>query len=173
MIKKIDVESIIEHLGLQALPREGGLFIQSYRSADILSTEQLPDRYTTSKPAGTAIYYFLTDHEDSFSAIHRLPTDEIYHFYLGDEVELLLLYPNGDSRVVILGQDICNGQVVQFVVPRGVWQGSRLLPGGEYALLGTTMAPGWTDEDYEEASQAQLVAGYPAQAELIQRLTRN
>ena len=172
-MKKIDKQTIIEQFGLEDLPREGGMFVQSYRSDDILSAEQLSDRYKTSKPAGTAIYYFLTGHPDSFSAMHRLPTDEIYHFYLGDPVELLLLYPDGESQVVILGQDIANGQDVQFVVPRGVWQGSCLMTGGEYALLGTTMAPGWTDEDYEEASRAQLQIDYPTQAELIRRLTRN
>ena len=130
MMNKIDIQVIIEHLGLVGLPREGGMFVQSYRSDDIFELDQLPDRYTASKPAGTAIYYFLTGHEDSFSALHRLPTDEIYHFYLGDPVELLLLYPNGESQVVILGQDIAGGQHVQFMVPRGVWQGSHLLAGG-------------------------------------------
>jgi len=87
-------------------------------------------------------------------------------------VELLLLTPDGQGKTVVLGQDILNGQQVQFTVPRGVWQGSRLLPGGAFALMGTTMAPGWSDEDYEPGELAPLLAGYPAQDALIRRLIR-
>lgn len=170
--KKIDAQAILEFLELEALPQEGGVFIQSYRSSDVLTPGQLPARYTGSKPAGTAIYYLLTDEPDSFSALHRLPTDEVYHFYLGDPVELLLLYPDGRAQTVVLGQELLNGQHVQFVVPRGVWQGSHLRPGGEYALMGTTMAPGWTDEDYEPGVLEPLLARYPEQAALIRQLIR-
>jgi predicted cupin superfamily sugar epimerase len=178
MKAKIDSQTIIDFFGLEELPEEGGVFIQSYRSADVLSAEQLPARYqenklTGSKPAGTAIYYLLTGAANSFSALHKLPTDEVYHFYLGDPVELLLLYPGGEAQVVILGQELLAGQHVQFVVPRGVWQGARLLPGGEFALLGTTMAPGWTDEDYEAGAFEPLLAEFPAQSELIRKLIRS
>ena len=172
MVQKIDVDAIMTHFGLEELPEEGGAFIQSYRSTDVLTPEQLPGRYTASKPAGTAIYYLLTNEPDSFSAMHRLPTDEVYHFYLGDPVELLLLYPDGRAEVVVLGQDILNGQHVQFMVPRGVWQGSRLLAGGAFALMGTTMAPGWTDEDFEAGELAALTKAFPSQATLIEALIR-
>ena len=73
--------------------------------------------------------------------MHQLKSDEIYHFYLGDPVEMLLLYPDGNCEKIILGQNILEDNHVQFVVPKGVWQGSRLLPGGNYALLGTTVSP--------------------------------
>ena len=124
------------------------------------------------KPRATAILYLLSDDPDSFSALHGLPTDEIYHFYLGDPVDLLLLKPGGASEVVTLGQDILNGQRVQFVVPAGVWQGARLAPGGEFALLGTTMAPGFIDEDYIPGDRASLLGQYPDRTELIKLLTR-
>ena len=125
-----------------------------------------------SKPAGTAIYYLLSDDPDSFSALHRLPTDEVYHFYLGDPVELLLLAPDGGSDVARLGSDLRRGERVQFVVPHGAWQGSRLRPGGRWALLGTTMAPGFDPSDFELGRAAELAERWPECAALIRELSR-
>jgi predicted cupin superfamily sugar epimerase len=163
---------LIDLLGLEPLEAEGGWFRQSYRSEDVLSPNALPDRYTADKPAGTAIYYLLSDEPGSISIFHRLPTDEVYHFYLGDPVELTLLFPGGEGRTVVLGQDLLSGQHVQFTAPAGVWQGSRLRPGGAFALLGTTMAPGFTDDDFEPARRGNLLAEFPRHAEIIRDLTR-
>lgn len=165
-------QQIIDHLGLEPLHEEGGLFIQSYCSPETISREHLPERYQGDKPFGTAIYYLLTAETNSFSALHKLPTDEMYHFYLGDPVELLQLHPDGTSRLVILGQDLLAGQKLQHLVPHGVWQGSHLIPGGYFALLGTTMAPGYTPEDYVGGNVENLITQYPDQAELIRQLTR-
>ena len=144
--------------------------IPLYRSAETIPPANLPSRYLRTKAFSTAIYFLLTS--DTFSALHRLPTDEIYHFYLGDPVELLQLYPDGASARVVLGQDILNRQHVQYVAPREVWQGARLLPGGRFALLGTTMAPAFTSDDYRGGDREALLRQYPAQAELIRTLTR-
>lgn len=168
----LDVAQIIELLGLHPLPVEGGHFRQTYRSADPISAEALPTRYGRKKRFCTAIYFLLTAEPDSFSALHQLPTDEIYHFYLGDPVEVLLLHPDGTSGRVILGQDLLAGQQVQFVVPRDVWQGSRLVPGGRFALLGTTMAPGYDEQDYVAGEPTELIRRYPDRAQLIRSLTR-
>ena len=85
---------------------------------------------------------------------------------------MLQLYPDGRSARVILGQDILNHQHVQYVAPRGVWMGSYLLPGGKFALIGTTMAPGFTNDDYVGGERAELMQQYPQEAALIARLTR-
>jgi predicted cupin superfamily sugar epimerase len=165
-------EDLIKAFKLKPLPIEGGLFFQSYLSAETISRAGLPGRYSGDKPFGTAIVYLLTTDPDSFSALHKLPTDEVYHFYLGDAVELLQLHPDGSSERIILGQDLLGGQKVQHVVPREVWQGSHLLPGGQFALLGTTMAPGYTDEDYVAGDPDELIAAYPNRERLIEQLTR-
>jgi predicted cupin superfamily sugar epimerase len=165
-------EQLIEYFGLEPLPVEGGLFFQTYISAESIDQACLPDRYEGDKPFGTAIVYLLTPDPDSFSAMHRLPTDEVYHFYMGDPVELLQLYPDGRSERVIMGHDLLNGQRIQHVAPRGAWQGSHLLPGGTWALIGTTMAPGFTNDDYFGGDRDELIAQYPDQAELIAQLTR-
>lgn len=153
------VEEIIKSLDLQPLEKEGGLFKSTYRSP-----EKIGERDMSS-----AIYFMLTG--EGYSHLHRLPTDEIYHFYSGDPVELLELLPDGSSRVVIMGGDILSGQKVQHVVQAGSWQGSRLLDKGEYALMGTTMSPGFLPEDYEHAENPErLIEQYPEQEKMIKKL---
>lgn len=168
---ELTARKLIDLLGLEPLEAEGGWFRQSYRSKDVLPKSGLPIRYKSNKPAGTAIYYLLTDEPGSVSIFHRLPTDEIYHYYLGDPVQLTLLLPGGEAQNVVLGKDLLAGQHVQFVAPAGVWQGSRLRPGGKFALLGTTMAPGFTDDDFEPGNRADLLAAFPQHAEIIHHLT--
>jgi predicted cupin superfamily sugar epimerase len=160
-------EELIRLLNLKPLPREGGWYRETYRSPRQLSASALAPDYPSPRSAATAIYYLLT--ADTFSALHRLPGDEVYHFYLGDPVELLQLGPRPEDggRIVTLGPDVQAGQQVQAVVPAGVWQGSVLRPGGTLALLGTTMAPGFDFADYQAADRAALIAAYPAFAERI------
>jgi predicted cupin superfamily sugar epimerase len=120
---------------------------------------------------GTAIYYLLE--AGVFSEMHVLDSDEIFHFYLGDPVEMLQLYPDGTSAVFTLGQDLAAGQLVQLVVPAGVWQGTRLIGDGKVALLGCTVTPGFDFADYRNASYAELEEKWPAEAERIKVLTRS
>jgi len=166
----LTADQIREILRLQPHPIEGGYFVETYRSAQSFPAGVLPVSYHGERSAATAIYYLLTP--DTFSALHRLRTDEIFHFYLGDPVEMLQLTPDGAGHTIILGQDIAAGMRLQHVVPAGTWQGSRLVPGGKFALLGTTMSPGFDPRDYESANRRELLARYPRQAEMIQRLTR-
>jgi uncharacterized protein len=162
-------EELIALLKLQPHPREGGHFRETYRSDDLLPAGALPARYGAPRCAGTAIYYLLTP--STCSALHRLASDEVFHFYLGSPVRMLQLFPDGQGRELVLGPDLTRGQSVQVVVPRGVWQGSVLEPGGAFALLGCTVAPGFEYADYESGSRAELLAHYPAFAGLIGRLT--
>jgi len=170
---QLTASQIIQILNLKPLPVEGGWFFQSYLSEEKIPGQSLPTRYKgDDRPYGTAIYYLLTDHADSFSAFHRLLTDEVFHFYLGDPLELTLLYPDGQTCQVILGQDLIHGQHLQYVIPAGVWQGSRVLPGGHYSLIGTSMAPGFSDADYEHGDRDTLLMHYPGEMDRILRLTR-
>jgi uncharacterized protein len=164
----IDTDQLIRHFRLEPLPIEGGYFRQTWSSDDLVS---IPG-YHAPRPAGTAIYYLLTSEPDSFSALHRLASGEIYHFYLGDPVEMLLLSEGASGRRIILGPDVLGGQHVQYIVPRSVWQGSRLLPGGHFALLGTTMAPGFDARDFTLGRRSELLLRFPESAALIRELTR-
>ncbi len=161
---------IIAMLNMRPLPEEGGYYVETYRSDDSLPRRVLPDRYSGDRAVATAIYYLLTP--ETFSAFHRLASDEIYHFYRGDPVELTQLRPDGTGETLLLGPALEGGMRPQVVVPQGVWQGSRLSPGGRFALLGTTMAPGFDRADYQHGARHALLQAFPAHREIILKLTR-
>ena len=163
-------DQIINSLRLKPHPEEGGYFVETYRSEECILKEALPDRYDGGRSFATAIYYLLTP--DTFSSLHRLQSDEIFHFYLGDPVEMLQLWPDGGGKVVILGPDILDGMVPQVIVPRGIWQGARVVQGGKCALLGTTVAPGFDFRDYESGRRDVLVKAYPQFRDFIVALAK-
>jgi uncharacterized protein len=103
--------------------------------------------------------------------MHRLPFTEVWHFYLGGPLDLLLLSPGGGWEVVQLGPDLRAGQHVQYTVPAGTWMGARIVAGAEWSLFGCTMAPGFVWSDYEGAGP-ELAAEYPAARDLIGELIR-
>jgi uncharacterized protein len=166
----LTAKQIQELLKLRPLPVEGGYFVESFRSKFTLAQPSLPPSYPGERALSTAIYFMLTP--DTFSAMHRLKGDEVYHFYLGDPVETLMLKPDGTAEAALLGQDLMAGMRVQHAVPGGTWQGSRLAPGGKYALMGTTMAPGFDRQDFELGKRDDLSARYPNYSPLITFLTR-
>lgn len=166
----LTADTVKSLLNLKALPEEGGYFRETYRSPQHLPKNALPGRYEGVKALATAIYYLLTP--DTFSALHRLPADELFHFYLGDPVEMLQLLPDGSGRTITLGTDILQGMHVQALVKQGVWQGTRLLSGGQFALLGATMSPGFDSTDYEPGRREVLTEGYPEFRDLISGLIR-
>jgi predicted cupin superfamily sugar epimerase len=158
-------------LGLKPHPREGGWYVRTYEAAEFVGADGFADgRYAVSRRTGTAIYYLLDP--NTFSEMHRLKSDEIFHFYAGDAVEMLQLRDGDGGTTVVIGNDLLRGQRPQVVVERGVWQGSRLMEGGCWALLGCTVSPGFEFEDYETGVRKTLCAGWPEWAEMIAVLTR-
>ncbi|MFF6808329.1 cupin domain-containing protein [Streptomyces sp. NPDC012403] len=155
-------DDLVAHYGLEPIPREGGRFRQTWAGP------ARPD----GRPEGTAVVALLTDAPGDFSAMHRLPTDEIWHFHLGDPLDLLLLAPDGTARTPVLGPDVLGGQHVQLTVPAGTWMGARVAAGGAWTLFGCTMAPGFTYEGYEHGDAAELAARHPEWAALIMELCR-
>lgn len=166
---KLTAEQVITALRLEPHPVEGGFFRETYRSIANLPADALAG-YPGSRSVGTAIYYLLTP--KMVSAMHKLPGDEVFHFYLGDPVRMLQLWPDGSTKEAILGSDILAGQQPQLVVPAGVWQGSHLEEGGSFALLGATMAPGFDYADYVQGYFAPLSEVWPmANAIRLRKLT--
>ncbi|MEE8573772.1 MAG: cupin domain-containing protein [Thermodesulfobacteriota bacterium] len=162
-------DDLILELGLAPLPEEGGYFTETYRSELKLPERVLGGSYLGERSGGTAIYYLLTP--DTFSTMHRLPGDEIYHLYLGGPVETLMLYEDGTGETFRIGTDIKGGERPQLVIPARAWQGSRLASGVEFALIGATMAPGFEFADFEVGGRAELSGEYPDYKELIEKLT--
>jgi hypothetical protein len=157
-------EEIKTLLKLDPHPVEGGFFRRTYTAQ---GTIDLPRGV---RAQGSAIYYLLET--GTFSELHALESDEIFHFYLGDPVEMLQLFPDGGSAILILGPDLSAGQHVQILVPAGVWQGMRLIGNGMLALLGCTVTPGFNYADYRNAKYEDLAAKWPAEAQRIRALTR-
>lgn len=155
-----EVKTLIEYYKLKPLPVEGTLFCSTYRP--------IPEG---GKPLGSAIIGLYCEQPRSCSLFHKLAVDEIWHFYKGDPLRLILLYPDGSTRDVIMGDDVLSGQFVQFIVPAGVWQAGELLSGGRYSLYGCTMAPGFTEDMFEGGTAANLIEAYPVRNEDISRLS--
>ncbi|MGI5258649.1 cupin domain-containing protein [Streptomyces angustmyceticus] len=168
-------EALIDFYGLAPLPREGGRFRRTWAGP------ARPD----GRPEGSAIVMLLTAEPGDFSALHRLPTDEIWHYYRGDPLTLLLLSEEADTpasappatptpptRTILLGPDVLAGQHVQFTVPAGTWMAAEVADGGSWTLFGCTMAPGFTFEDYEHGDAAELAARFPREAARIAALSR-
>lgn len=185
----------IEKLGLQPHP-EGGYFRQTYKSALRIVPEASGRAHAAvksatqigqpgldgSRAASTGIYFLLE--AENVSAFHRLRSDEMWHFYAGSPLVVHVLDPAGGYSSILLGGNPQAGQVFQAVVRAGRWFGAELAPNphfsqnrGEvehpsYALVGCTVAPGFEFEDFEMAGRKELEAKYPAQKEIIQKLTR-
>lgn len=165
---------LIAHFNMQRIPQEGAWFAVTYTSADELDGGLLPPRYAgQAHAAGGAILAVFTTRD--FSALHRLRTDEVWHFYSGAPLELLLLYPDGRGRTVTLGTNVLGGELAQFTVPKGVWQGAAPVDGtaGSFSFVGTQLAPGFEPSDFEIGYRDELAQQYPAFAKPIAGLTRN
>jgi hypothetical protein len=150
--KEKTAEEISNILGLEPLPLEGGMWVQTLKDEN-----------------STSIYYLLS--ENNFSAMHRLQTVEIYHYYAGAPAQMLLLNPDGKIEEPVLGSDLDSGHRPQIIVEPGVWQGSGTT--GEWTLLGTTMAPPYSQEIFQLADREELLKGWPDRKKRIHELTRS
>ncbi|MEO9965565.1 MAG: cupin domain-containing protein [Reichenbachiella sp.] len=160
-----DAKYWVDQLSLELHP-EGGYYKETYRS-----NEQLFIGGTESKRnISTGIYFLLT--HDTFSAFHRIKSDEMWHSYSGDPLEIFVFQPDGDLKIVQLGLDFSAGQVPQAVVPANCWFASRVKRNGRFSLVGCTVAPGFDFEDFEMADRHKLQTEYPQHTALIESLTR-
>lgn len=160
MDSMITARQLIEHLNLKPLLGEGGYYKLSYTSSICLDDQgQNESDCGTSSPICSTIFYLITP--DSFSTLHALNSDEIWHFYAGDPAEQFLLYPDGEVETRILGTSLLTGQIPQSIAPANVWQGTRLLEGGRWALFGTTVAPAYQHTDYKQGDFFELSKKFP------------
>jgi predicted cupin superfamily sugar epimerase len=167
----IDAKEMIRRLDLKPLPEEGGYYRETYRgTAGRAPARQFGIDSNSDRSISTGIYYLVVP--ESFSALHRVKSDEMFHFYSGDPVEMIQIDQNGKLERFILGADIVAGQQPQVVVPRGVWQALRLLDGGKWALMGTTVAPGFEFEDFEVGNRQAMIQQFPQHQSDITRFTR-
>ena len=165
----ITAQEIIDYFKMEPLSDEGGFYVETWRASEQIARTSLPPRYDGPRNFGTAILYLLT--ADSYSRLHKVRSDEIFHFHLGDPVSMVQFLEDCRTRTLTLGSDILKNQSPQVIVPAGSWQGSFVIPPGQFALMSCTVAPGFDFADYQSADRDQLLSRYPDQADLIRRLT--
>jgi hypothetical protein len=159
-----DARALVERLGLVPRP-EGGFYRETFRSPLVLA--DLP--HGAPRPASTAIYFLLP--AGALAALHRVVSDEVWHHYAGDPLELHTLDAAGVHTVTRLGPDVEAGERPQHVVQAGLWQAAVPL-GERFALCSCTVAPGFDFADFELPPRDALLARFPAHRALVERLTR-
>lgn len=160
---------LIKSLQLQAHP-EGGFYKETYRSEMMIFEGENNSGFNEARNVSTAIYFLIE--RDNFSALHRIKSDEIWHFYTGDPLEVIEITPQGQLIHTMVGSEIDKGQVFQYVVKAGHWFGSRVLSGGDFSFVGCTVAPGFDFRDFEMGERDQLIHQFPEHSEIIQQMTR-
>ena len=158
----------VEKYQMQAHP-EGGYFAETYRSAETIPQDALPKRFGGERNFSTGIYFLLESHQ--FSTLHRIQSDEMWHFYYGSPLNVFYIDQQGFVQTIKLGDNPENGEVFQAVVPAGVWFGSKPALPDSYSLVGCTVAPGFSFSDFEMGSRAKLMEQYPQHSEVINLLT--
>lgn len=159
-----EARQLIDRLGLVPLPHEGGYYRPTWTSR-----ESLP----SGRRAASAIYFLMAPGE--FSALHRMPAEELWHFHAGDAVDHVQLdQRTGAAHVHRLGADVLAGDVPQLVVAGGMWQGAKLIDGGRHgwALFGCTVTPAWLDSEFELGASADLLRDFPKHVRWVHELTR-
>ncbi|TDI99333.1 MAG: cupin domain-containing protein [Deltaproteobacteria bacterium] len=164
-------DQIIATLELEPHP-EGGFFRETYRATETLSRAVLPSRFRGERAFSTAIYFLIQGKQ--FSALHRICSDELWHFYLGEPLEFVEITSDGRLTMTLLGHGITTVTRPQAVIPAGSWFGSRLARPDPhaFALVGCTVAPGFDFADFELASREKLLEAYPQHEDMIRAMTR-
>jgi uncharacterized protein len=164
------LDTLIRALRLNPHP-EGGYFRETYRSEGVIRREELGGKFSGNRNFSTCIYFLLTS--ESFSAFHRIVQEEAWHFYDGSPLHLHMISPQGKYQDVIIGRNIEQGEVPQFVVPGGTWFAAEVTVNDSFSLLGCTVAPGFDFADFEMGKRDELIADFPECREVIRSLTRD
>jgi hypothetical protein len=162
-------QTYIDTLQMQAHP-EGGFFKETYRCHDLMEVTQGAGGTSLQRSVSTGIYFLLE--KNNFSAFHKIQSDEMWHFYAGQALEVLELKERGELGCTRLGSDILGGEVHQHVVRANTWFASRVAAGGSFSLVGCTVAPGFDFADFCLADRAMLLAEFPQHSQTIAELTR-
>lgn len=159
----------IEKLKLKKHP-EGGYHREVYRSEDLIREDALPERFKGSRAFSTSVYFLLKGND--ISRLHRLKSDELWHFYQGSPLTIHVIGKNGEYSQINLGNNFEKGEVSQAVVPAGFWFGAEVSDAESFALVGCTVAPGFDFSDFELGKRRELLTLYPQHKAIIEKLTK-
>lgn len=163
------LQKIIDKLGLEPHP-EGGYFKETYRSEGEIKIDSLGAEFGSRRNYSTCIYFLLTS--DSFSAFHRIKQDEIWHFYDGSPIRLHIISKMGEHSSHIIGKEVLNREQPQLVVKAGDWFAAEVMKEDDFSLVGCTVSPGFSFEDFELPSREELIARFPEHKTLITKFTK-
>jgi predicted cupin superfamily sugar epimerase len=167
---ELTVTEIVAHFQMQPHP-EGGYYKESYRSNESIERAALPIRFAGDRNFATAIYFLLE--QGNFSAFHKIQSDETWHFYAGQCLEIFVLQENQDLQIIRLGSNIHAGEIFQATVPAGAWFASRPAKETKFSLVGCTVSPGFDFQDFELAQAKKLSIAHPKYQPLIIELCRS
>ncbi len=165
----LTTEALIAAYGLRRHP-EGGYFRESYRSSGMVTAAEPTGAIAGARNFSTAIYFLLPGGERS--RLHRIKSDELWHFYLGDPLTIACISPEGRVELTIMGGDIKAGQKLQHAVPACRWFGAYHSGESDFSLVGCTVAPGFDFADFELADRAELLTQFPHARNVIEKLAR-
>lgn len=166
----LTADYFIKELNLLAHP-EGGFYKETYRSTGIILREALPAYFNGDRSFSTGIYFLLRSGE--FSHLHKIASDEMWHFYYGSALTVYVIDPKNTSlNEINLGRNLSNGEVFQAVVPQGCWFGAKVNSADGFALVGCTVSPGFDFNDFEMAKRDELLAAFPQFKDVINSLTK-
>ena len=160
-------KQFIEHYRLQPHP-EGGWYKETYRSTETVPASSLTQRFGGERNFSTAIYFLLE--QGNFSAFHKIKSDECWHFYAGQTLQVYVLHDDGKMEIIKLGSDIMSGELFQYVVPANCWFASRPAPKSDFCFVGCTVSPGFDFEDFEMAKTETLIELFPLHEKIIKEL---
>ena len=143
---------------MQAHP-EGGYYVETYRSEINFDTPR------GVRPASTAIHFLIT--RDSISHLHRLASDECWHYHLGDPLKVIEITPEGELIETLMGPDFTKGHKLQHTVPAGHWFASTST--GDFSFVGCTVSPGFEYEDFELGKENELKKEFPHLGDAIEK----
>jgi len=163
-------QEVIEKFDLIPLPEEGGFYRETYRDPGVIPQSALP-LHGGDRKYSTCIYYLITPEE--FSGLHAVKSTEVFHFYAGDPVRMVQLTEDGELSEVILGNNLDKNQHPQVIVSPYIWQGTKLLDDGQWALLGCTVSPGFEFSDFLGGNYSDLIQKFPNHPQVIKEYTHS
>jgi predicted cupin superfamily sugar epimerase len=163
------VETLVKELDLLPHP-EGGYYKETYRSEGTIAQACLSSDFSGERNMATGIYFLIE--KENFSALHKIKSDETWHFYYGDALEVIEINEQGDLIITKIGSNILKGETFQYTVKANTWFGSRVSANGNFSLVGCTVYPGFDFNDFELAKRDDLIKLFPKHQTIITELTR-
>lgn len=163
------VETLVKELDLLPHP-EGGYYKETYRSEGKIPQSYLSPDFNGDRNMATGIYFLIE--KGNFSALHKIKSDETWHFYYGDALEVIEINEQGILTITKIGSHLLQGETFQYTVKANTWFGSRVGENGIFSLVGCTVYPGFDFNDFELASRHLLIQLFPQHTNIITELTR-